>query len=149
MRVDPYPISGRGTVAITDGTLRVEGGRGIPWQVEVGGLVGLVAGVAVSWLLAKPLGYTLTLVAVMAFITAGSALGYRLAGNRIRARHQASFARDSIVDVSADAAEVRITISFRKRWQTRKQCLHFRPDDASQVDAVRSAVDALIGLRAS
>jgi len=112
-------------------------------------MLGLLVGVAVSVLLLKPLGATFTLVGIMVFITAGSALGYRLAGNRMRARHEASFAPEALVDASTSYGEVRITIKFRKRLQTRKQCLHFRPDDASQLMVVRDAVDALIAKRAS
>jgi len=149
MHVDPYPISGPGTVEVKDGALHVEGGQGIPWQVQVGGLLGLIAGVILTVLLLKPIGATLSLVGLMACIVAGSAAGYRFAGNHLRARHQASFAPAQLVEVSADQAEVRITISFRKRWQTRKQCLHFRPEDVAQIPELRAAVEGLLAQKAS
>lgn len=149
MRVDPYPISGPGTVEVTASAVHITGNRGIPWQVEVGGLLGLVVGVVVSVLLLKPLGMTFTLIGIMIFIAAGSALGYRLAGNRIRARHEATFEPGSIVEVGTAKGEVQITISFRKRWQTRKQCVHFRPDDAGHINELRAAVEQLLVRKAA
>jgi hypothetical protein len=144
MRVDPYPISGPGTIEVKDGAVHIEGGRGIPWQVEVGGMLGLIAGVAISVLVLRPFGATLTLVGIMVGIVLGSAAGYRWAGNKIRARHQATFAPNALVDVSATDNEVLVTISFRKRLQTRKQCIHFRPTDVSQIEPLRAAVTGVL-----
>jgi hypothetical protein len=48
MRVEPYPISGSGTVEVDAGSVRISGDRGIPWRVEVGGVLGLILGVVVS-----------------------------------------------------------------------------------------------------
>jgi hypothetical protein len=67
-----------------------------------------------------------------------------MAGNKIRARHQASFGPNELVDASSTDSEVLITISFRKRFQTRKQCIHFRPTDPAQIDALRNAVTAAL-----
>jgi len=149
MRVDPYPISGPGTVAVEGGAVHVVGGRGLPWQVEVGGMIGLIAGIAISYLVLGRLGLTFTLVGLMGGIIAGSALGYRLAGNKIRGTHAASFGPNELVEVSATDKEVLITIKFKKRLQTRKQCIHFRPDDAGQIIALRDALTATLVQAAS
>ncbi|HEY6033194.1 MAG TPA: hypothetical protein VIV58_03015, partial [Kofleriaceae bacterium] len=104
---------------------------------------------AIGWFLLRPLGMAFTLVGLMAGIIAGSAAGYRFAGNTIRANHEASFGSDGLVDVGATDKEVLITIKFKKRLQTRKQCIHFRPDDAGQIVALRDAVTALLVQNAS
>lgn len=149
MRVEPYPISGPGALAITNGALHASGNRGIPWQVQVGGLVGLFAGCLLIWFVLRHLGTTLTLVGLMGCISAGAAIGYRFGGGRLRARHEVTFAPNAIVDVDSTDAELQITISFRKRWQTRKQCLHFRPDDPAQIGEVCRAVADLRASKAA
>jgi hypothetical protein len=142
MRIEPYPISGPGFMEISGGELHVEGGRGIPWQVQVGGLLGLIAGCAVAWML-RSYGMTLTLVGIMVGITGGGAIGYRLAGSRIRASEHVAFAPSALVSVVAESNEVQVTIKFKKRLQTRKQCLHFRPTDPREIQPLHDAIEAL------
>ena len=78
--------------------------------------------------------------ALLACIAGSCAAGYALSRRRNRPRHATDFAYSSIADVAEHDGRVEVTVTFRKRWQNRKQMLHFRPGDPADATPLTSAI---------
>ncbi|HEY4055210.1 MAG TPA: hypothetical protein VGM39_01335 [Kofleriaceae bacterium] len=139
--VEPYPMSGRGALEVTKDALLIEGSKGYPIEVTLLGFLGFALACAASYV-----GYAyfdLRRALILFFIAGiggGTALGYKLASRRERPRITTSFPSAQIVDALKDGDLVKITVKFRKHWQTRKQEVHFFPTDPSEGAALVKAV---------
>ena len=150
--VEPYPLSGSGAIELAAEQLRIEGSRGLPWEVQVLGTLGFFVGCVLMYLIATMKGEVSRATslagfgALLACIAASCTAGYALSRRRDRPRRSADIAYSSIVDVAERQGRVELTVTFRKRWQNRKQLLHFRPANAADAAPLASAIrDRLSG----
>jgi hypothetical protein len=129
--VEPYPVSGRGAVELVDDRLLLEGSRGLPWEVQVLGTIGFAIGCVAMYLIAglersRNAAFA-GFGALLACVAAGSGLGYAASRRRNRPVRKTELALASVVSAVANEKQVEITVQFRKRWQTRRQMIHFSP----------------------
>ncbi|HEY4182817.1 MAG TPA: hypothetical protein VGM90_38575 [Kofleriaceae bacterium] len=142
--VDPYPMSGRGALEVTSDALIVEGSKGYPIEVTLFGFLGFALACVASWIGYSYFHLQRTLIALfVGGIGGGTALGYKLAHRRDRARHTATFSAAQVIDALKDGNQVKVTVQTKKRWQKRNQEVFFFPTNPDEGAALVTAIYAM------
>ena len=138
--VEPYPLSGRGAIEVVGDCLVLEGSRGLPWEVQILGTIGFGIGCVAMYLIAgleesRKAAFA-GFGALLACVAAGSGVGYAASRRRHRPVRKIALGLASIVSAVANGDRIAVTVQFTKRWQTRKQMIHFSASSPSDGSAL-------------